>query len=69
MVSSGRGTTTTATVSVDHPGPRAPPKGFVRLSSAKIEQKRREVKCFNSNERFAIGHHCAKLELMMLVGR
>ncbi|CAL1402311.1 unnamed protein product [Linum trigynum] len=46
-----------------------PPKGFVRLSPAEIEQKRREGKCFNCDERFTIGHKCARPDLMMLVGR
>ncbi|CAL1405562.1 unnamed protein product [Linum trigynum] len=50
-------------------GMRPPPKGFVRLSPAEIEQKRREGKCFNCDERFAIGHKCARPDLMMLVGR
>ncbi|CAL1390344.1 unnamed protein product [Linum trigynum] len=50
-------------------GPRTLPKGFVRLSLAEIDQKRREGKCFNCDERFTIGHKCAKPDLMMLVGR
>ncbi|CAL1395334.1 unnamed protein product [Linum trigynum] len=50
-------------------GPRAIPKGFVRLSPAEIEQKRREGKCFNCDGRFTIGHQCPKPDLMMLVGR
>ncbi|CAL1383729.1 unnamed protein product [Linum trigynum] len=50
-------------------GMRPPPKGFVRLSPAESEQKRREGKCFNCDERLTISHKCARPDLMMLVGR
>ncbi|CAL1376460.1 unnamed protein product [Linum trigynum] len=50
-------------------GPQAIPKGFVQLTPAEVEQKRREGKCFNCDGRFTIGHQCPKPELMMLVGR
>ncbi|CAI0560941.1 unnamed protein product [Linum tenue] len=65
----GGATVAQAPVTAAKGGPRPPPKGFVRLSPAEIEQKRWEGKCFNCDERFTIGHKCARLDLMMLVGR
>ncbi|CAL1353247.1 unnamed protein product [Linum trigynum] len=65
----GGPTAAPAPVAAARGGMRPPPKGFVRLSPAEIERKRREGKCFNCDERFTIGHKCACPDLMMLVGR
>ncbi|CAL1413537.1 unnamed protein product [Linum trigynum] len=67
--STGGGVTTGPTTTTIRAGPRAPPKGFTRLSPAEIEQKRREGKCFSCDERFTFGHKCGKPKLMFLVGR
>ncbi|CAL1353329.1 unnamed protein product [Linum trigynum] len=47
------------------PGPRPPPKGFVRLTPAEMEQKHREGKCFNCNERFTFAHQCARPDVTL----
>ncbi|CAL1359862.1 unnamed protein product [Linum trigynum] len=47
---------------------RLPPKGFVRLTQAEMDQKRRDGRCFNCDERYTVGHQCAKGHLMLLVG-
>ncbi|CAL1401337.1 unnamed protein product [Linum trigynum] len=65
----GPGPSTAGAVTSTRQAPRPPPKGFVRLPPQEIEQKRREGKCFNCDERFTVGHKCAKPDLMMLVGR
>ncbi|CAL1377169.1 unnamed protein product [Linum trigynum] len=48
---------------------RLPPKGFVKLTSAEMEQKRSDGLCFNYDERYTVGHHCALGHLMLLVGK
>ncbi|CAL1354673.1 unnamed protein product [Linum trigynum] len=67
--STGGGATTGPPTASIRAGPRAPPKGFTRMSPAEIEHKRREGKCFNCDERFTFGHKCGKPDLMFLVGR
>ncbi|CAL1377552.1 unnamed protein product [Linum trigynum] len=69
LTGANTGAITGSTSAVVRFGPRAPPKGFTKLSRAEIEQKRREGKCFNCDERFTVGHKCGRLDLMFLAGR